>query len=114
MSAEIALWRAVVHRAFLDASQILENLKSGSERRRADQERRQARNWLSCSGADFVQVCLLANLDPGAVSDLALEVAGNRWCPVQGMAEMFVFCKTNDETDNVDERLLMDASYIYC
>ena len=96
-TGETALWRAVIVRAFQDATYGLPNLhKRGVKPRRKPRRlspasRRHAlaaREWLLGNGGFFGRICLLAGLDPVLVRasaviavtscDLMLRDAGGR------------------------------------
>lgn len=113
MSSETVLWRAVVHRAFLDASQAAARYRPGAERRRADQECRRARAWLAGGGGDLVEVSLMAGLDPTAVTAQAARLRANLWRPFPGMGEMFL-PGDGEAREPIDERQLLDESFLYC
>jgi hypothetical protein len=113
MHAETTLWLAVTHRAFLDATQSVKRLRPGQERRRAIAERNQARAWLAGAGADFVEVCTLADLDPGAVRALACAVANNGWRLLDSMADAFDVVDWSSTRDWTDQRLMIDDDCIH-
>ena len=69
---ETALWLAVIFRALRDSTSTI----YGSETR---MERERARNWLLAGGQDFVEVCHLANLDPGYVRRRVLPIQERGW-----------------------------------
>lgn len=66
---EPALWRAVLTRAFLDASEPGIPLR----------ERDEARAWLTRRGADFRIVCENAERDPVAVGERVDRLAAAGW-----------------------------------
>lgn len=113
MRPETTLWRAVVHRAFLDATQDLERLKPGMDRRRAETERAQARAWLLGGGIDFVEVCAMASLDATRTRSQARAVAENGWRLLDGMAEMFDVKDWVLPGDHVDQRTVVDEACVY-
>lgn len=63
MTPEQRLWQAVVHRAFLDATnddpQTTENILA----------KREADTWISRCGKDFREVCSLAGMDADFLSE---------------------------------------------
>jgi hypothetical protein len=113
MHPEKTLWRAVVHRAFLDATQDLERLKLGMDRRRAETERAQARAWLLGGGTDFLEVCAMASLDGDKTRAQARAVAANGWRLLEGMAETFDVKDWVIPGDHVDQRTVVDEAYVY-
>ena len=64
MAQEIALWRAVIRRALADATQDLDGVPQGTERKTLLNARDEARAWLSAGDADFQEVCTLAAIEP--------------------------------------------------
>src|SRR5688572_29489715 len=58
--SEIALWRAVITQALMDAS-------SGSQKMEARHEKRRAIHWLLSDREDFETVCHFADLSPSYV-----------------------------------------------
>lgn len=66
---EIALWRAVITQALMDA---------GSHSAKPDhrRDRREAIAWLSGGSEDFCEVCMLADKDPEDVRKKAREAIG--------------------------------------
>ena len=113
MEPEIVLWRAVVHRAFLDAAQDLNRLKPGMDRRRAETEQAQARAWLMGGSVDFVEVCVMASLEPSLTRAQARAVADNGWKLLEGMAEFFDVKDCTLPGDRVDQRTVIDDAYVY-
>jgi len=113
MQAETTLWRAVVHRAFLDATQDLDRLKPGMDRRRAETERAQARAWLLGGSIDFIEVCAMASLDADRTRAQARAVAANGWRLLEGMAGMFDVKDWVLPGDHVDQRTVVDEAYAY-
>lgn len=101
MSAEVAMWRAVIHRAIEDATSIVttarrrrmklnlaerspeQRKKYWTERERniayAARLRNEARRWLLCNDKDFKEVCHNALLDPDYVFKLARQLKENGW-----------------------------------
>lgn len=82
----IALWRAVVQRAFMDASW-------NEDTRWQDKTheivwRTQARAWLLSRNNDFHEVCNLARLDPHFVHEAAVRLAGKGWHTIGTMEWM--------------------------
>lgn len=68
---EVAMWRAVIHVALLDAIGVGPSAPSATERRRLRDE---ARSWFQRAGRDFRTVCDLALLDPEVVREHALRL----------------------------------------
>ena len=91
-TGETALWRAVIVRAFQDATYGLHGVKPRRKPRRPSPASRRhalaAREWLLGNGGFFGRICLLAGLDPVLVRasaviavtscDLMLRDAGGR------------------------------------
>ena len=74
-SSETWLWRAVVHRAFLDAA----GSSGFSHHGTTTVETIRARAWLTGAGRDFALTCHLADLDPEAVRNRALQLEALDW-----------------------------------
>ena len=66
---EVAMWRAVIHVALLDAIGAGPSTSSATERTRARDE---ARSWFRRAGRDFRAVCDLALLEADVVREHAL------------------------------------------
>jgi hypothetical protein len=67
----IILWRSVIRQTLADAT---DRWPVGSPTRiDAETTQRQARAWLTGLGPDFREVCSLANLDPHAVCEAAID-----------------------------------------
>ncbi len=66
VKGEIALWRAVITQALIDAG-------SNSVKREMIYERNQAISWLTNKSKDFIEVCELAQLDPSIIREKAVE-----------------------------------------
>lgn len=67
------LWAAVIHRAFLDATQKDAGTKEGGI------IQHQARTWLVDAPHDFRRACHLASLDPEYVYDMTKKIRANGW-----------------------------------
>ena len=65
MNPELCLWRSVLLRILDDAAERYPDLHQGARTAIA----REACAWVLGSSADFVEVCVLAGLDPCAVRD---------------------------------------------
>lgn len=82
-TGERALWRAVICNAFDDAAGAVIGIARTVARAGAPDKRitnpaytaaiDQARAWFEGNGADYREVCALAEVDPEAVRDLALR-----------------------------------------
>lgn len=70
--AEVAMWKAVITQALMDAG-------NKSAKMEAKQEKRHAIEWLLSNSDDFIIVCLNANLDPSYVRQKA-RCAVKRGC----------------------------------
>jgi hypothetical protein len=95
MEPEIALWRAVIAQAVLDATSVIrprvegrrvspasrENavMYAAKRLRAADLVRQRARLWLLGNSRDFNEVCALAMLDADAVREHAETMAIGGW-----------------------------------
>lgn len=73
---EVAMWRAVITQALMDAL-------SGSNKTEMQYERSQAVVWLEGRGKDFHTVCHFAQLDPAYVRERA-KWAIQRWSRSKG------------------------------
>jgi len=88
-TAEVALWRAVIVQAFVDAVMSIspqrqpgvayDRAKLTAEMRRNAHDRVRAREWLLEGGADFIETCELALVDPDAVRESAVAIALKGW-----------------------------------
>jgi len=79
-TGETALWRAVILRAFQDATYGLHGAKPRRQPRRPNPTSRRhagaARDWLMANGGFFRRVCDLAGLDPVLVrASAAISIA---------------------------------------
>jgi hypothetical protein len=72
-SKEARLWRAVIHRAILDAFALPG--RGGSTVR----ETIEAQDWLIEGGKDFAFVCEHAGIDAGMINAWALEMCREEW-----------------------------------
>lgn len=66
VKGEVALWRAVITQALMDAG-------SNSNKRSARIEKAQAISWLSGASKDFAIVCSMAEYEPSYVKQKAKE-----------------------------------------
>lgn len=74
---DVALWRACLLRAFLDATIGPADIqKKGDWRPKWRKVRRDARQWLLVDRDSFEAVCVMADLDPAHVRDRARIVLG--------------------------------------
>ena len=83
-TGETALWRAVILRAFQDATYGLHGVKPRRQPRRPTRTSRrhamEARSWLMGKGSFFHRVCDLAGLDPVMVrASAAVAIASCDW-----------------------------------
>ena len=72
-SPEAKLWRAVIHRALLDA--FTKPDRSGDPFR----ETVEARGWLTRGGCNLRDVCEFAGIDAGMINAWALEMERDGW-----------------------------------
>lgn len=79
---EVAMWRAVIHVALLDAVGFGPSAPSATERRRLRDE---ARDWFRFAGRDFRTVCDLALLEPEFVREHALRLIEDEGAAVRHM-----------------------------
>lgn len=77
---EMALWKAVITQALMDAG-------SESTKAEAVQEKKKAIRWLLGHSDDFITVCLNAGLEPGYVRQKALAALERGCVWREGMAE---------------------------
>jgi len=66
---EVALWRAVITQALMDAG-------SNSAKKEMRYEKAQAIAWLAGNSKDFKQVCVMADMEPEYVRSKAKEAVG--------------------------------------
>ncbi len=81
-SGEVALWRAVITQALMDAG-------SQSSKREMKQDRAQAIAWLAGTSDDFKEICARAELDPDYVRVKAQD-AVRRGCAWRREAAQFI------------------------
>lgn len=79
---EVAMWRAVIHVALLDATGVAPSAPSATERRLVRDE---ARSWFQRAGRDFRTVCDLALLEPEFVREHALRLIDDEGAAVHHM-----------------------------
>lgn len=87
---ERALWRAVIGRAFLDASWVdprpgdpLDRSQRELGRLRDSEARIEARVWLRGKTKDFLTVCEFAGIDPIMVREIAARAEAADWPPIK-------------------------------
>lgn len=74
VSGEIALWRAVIAQAMLDAEKYLTTTRNQASPGILESD--QARNWLTGYSRDFHLVCIYAGIDPSYLKKRVKEVLG--------------------------------------